>query len=305
MTPLENSLSFDLFCDQPHWLSRQSLIAGWMERLHWPCIDVVDDELMTRTRARSNAIELNNVFSTRFDENNLERDLHRCLNILHAEATDTRWYLGTHDPSARISEQLAALGFDDVQRLWVMAKELKQLRSLKQPENSDNRRMNIDRVRNESTLKQWMSVFAEIYNFSSHLEADWLDMLLSIGFSENTAWRHYYCRVEGKIVGVASALWTDQVTHIEGLGVHRKYRRLNVGANLLHRIMGDAYKAGYEVLIAHCDDTAKDFYVQQQFESFGAIDCVSVPSDAYKPARYRAPGSNPKQPIKNSLRMLG
>ena len=287
-------LSFEEFSERGEWLGQQSLIAGWLERLKWPLLEVVDDELMTRTRSTSKFPEFNNVFSTRINHENLARDVGRCVETLAEDGVPTRWYLSGRAGNSTVTEQLTQLGFEDFERYFVMATKLGNIEgeltevsaSALQAQSEELtgtrfRDTDFGLVSDEATLKQWTETLANILGYSKALEADWLDMLLCGGFGAERTWRQYFCKQNGEIVGVLSAFWTEQLVSIEAIGVLRRYRNHNFGSRLLSFALEDASSAGYDVVTAFPADYQRDFFKKNLFEKFGALDCVAIePSEA-------------------------
>lgn len=278
MIASKSTLSFQEFSERGEWLGQQSFIAGWLERLNWPALDVVDDELMTRTRSTSKFPEFNNVFTTRINEANLARDVGRCLETLAEDGAPTRWYLSGQTGNTTIAEQLTQLGFDDLERYTIMATNL-SVAGNRAPRRSNSVASVdpvFDLVRDEASLKKWTETLAKILGYSKALEAEWLDMLLCGGFETDRPWRQYYCKQDGEIVGVLSAFWTEQLVSIEAIGVLRRYRSNNLGSRLLQFALNDALYAGYNVVTAFPADYQHGFFQKNLFQKFGAIDCVAI-----------------------------
>lgn len=278
------TLSFEEFSKRGEWFGQQSLIAGWLERLKWPALDVIDDELMTRTRSTSRFSEFNKVFSTRIAESHLSRDIGRCLETLAEEGVPTNWYLSGHSTNTVIAEQLTALGFDEFKRYNIMARKLSTAVNGKndssfgdaQIEQTTSTATTFDIVSDEATLKKWTAALAKVSGYSKALEDDWLDMLLSGGFDADRAWRQYYCKQEGEIVGILSVFWTEQMVSIEKVGVLATHRNHRLGSRLLGFALADALAAGYHVATAYPAGYQQDFFRQNLFENFGALDCVAI-----------------------------
>lgn len=309
MNAIKNALSFQEFSERGEWLGQQSFIAGWLERLNWPALDVVDDELMTRTRSTSKFPEFNNVFTTRINKENLERDVERCLETLAEEGAPTRWYLSGESGNTTVAEQLTQLGFDDLERYTIMATNLGLVeneqaeahepnpatsrRSASQPRSYESQEPAFDLVQDESTLKKWTETLAKILGYSKALETDWLDMLLCGGFKTDRPWRQYYCKQDGEIVGVLSAFWTEQLVSIEAIGVVRRYRGNSLGSRLLQFALDDALCAGYSVVAAFPADYQHGFFHKNLFQKFGAIDCVAIGASQLTAKKLAGPQASP------------
>ena len=293
MHTTKDILSFEEFCERGEWLGQQSFIAGWLERAKWPSLEVIDDELMTRTRSTSKFPEFNNVFTTRISREHLARDVGRCVERLAEDGVPTRWYLRGHAGNTTVAEQLTQLGFEDFERYSVMATKLRidgrlaaisatglGPRSEKLPQTTPKDKV-FGLVSDEATLKQWTGTLANILGYSKALETDWLDMLLCGGLGTERPWRQYFCKQDGEIVGVLSAFWTEQLVSIEAIGVLRRFRGRNLGSRLLNCALEDAINAGYEVVTAFPADYQHDFFKKNLFKKFGSIDCIAIePSEA-------------------------
>ena len=297
MTPTKQKISFADFSRQATWLGQQIFISLWSERLRWSGLEIVDDELMTRTRSPNPHRELHNILVTRIRQSTLSRDLDRCLAILAAEAQPTRWFLNAQNQESEITEQLIARGFDDFTSFSILASDLSVTSSLHDELETPTSRDGIIELNDEHGLKQWVHVLGSTHDFSTDFGHTWLDMLVSCGIGGQIPWRYYLCYADGLPVGALSALWTEQVATIEVLGVKKAYRKHGIGSALITRALNDAKQAGYEVAVSCPIEAAQDIYAHYGFTKLSSIDCVTI--DSAQAERYKNTNATERSAQKN------
>ena len=279
MTRPEQKLPFNDFLEQADWLSRQLVVAMWSERLRWSGLEIIDDELMTRTRSTEIHGEFNNILLTRIRQTTFDADLDRCLEILAAEAKPTRWFLSKQNAESEITEQLIARGFDECSSFAIVATDLNAEKNLQWRSIGNAEGGAVTKIDNALELKQYANILARTYDFSTSFANSWFDMLLSCGVGPHLPWRYYLYRVNGLPVGMLGALWTDQVVAIEVMSVLPEYRKRRIGSALVYAALFDAQQAGYEVAVAYPTSSAQGLYRRYGFTDVGGIDCVTIGSD--------------------------
>ena len=279
MTCPEQKLTFDNFLEQAEWLSRQIVVAMWSERLRWAGLEIIDDELMTRTRSTEIHGEFNNILLTRIRPSTFDADLDRCLEILAAEAKPTRWFLSTQNPESEITEHLIARGFDECSSFAIVATDLSAEKNSKWLTMGDGTEQSVSEICDALELKQYANILAQTYDFSTTFANSWFDMLLSCGVGPHLPWRYYLYRHNGQPVGMLGALWSDQVIAIEVMSVLPEFRKQRIGSALVFAALLDAQRAGYEVAIAYPTKSAQGLYRRYGFADVGGIDCVTIGSD--------------------------
>ncbi|MEM7467137.1 MAG: GNAT family N-acetyltransferase [Pseudomonadota bacterium] len=304
MTPRNQPLTFQEFSPQAAWLGQQLGIAIWSERLHWSGLEMVDDELMTRTRSSVAHRAFYNVLSTRLRRSKLESDVDRCLAILGAETQASRWFLNAQTYESEITEHLVGRGYESFASVSIMATNVANNQKHAWCEMQSDVCDYVSAIENAQQLNDCCQVITQTGDFSSDFAEAWLDMMLACGFSKTDPWRIYACDIDGVTAGALCALWTDQVVLIEALSVLHAYRRKNVGSALLFRALADARRAGYQVVMAYPMAGAKQIYDRYEFGDFGSIDCVTVGEQETTVMEEANPTFTPPKPFEHDRQDL-
>ena len=307
MTPMKKPLTFADFNKRACWLGQQLSIALWSERLRWSGLEIIDDELMTRTRSNIPHHELHNVLATRISRTSLGRDLDRCLTILASEPQPSRWFLNAHNQESEITEQLIARGFDNSTSFSIVATDIELSNGPSAWQNMAHETHTVSQLASGAELKSWVEVLAGTYEFSTDLPNTWLDMLLACGTGHDQPWRYYLCYVDKKPVGALSALWTDQVMTIEVVCVLPKHQGCGVGPALIYQALSDAQNAGYKVAAACPLSEIKGVYEHYGFSRVGAIDCVTTKTEQLAAYKHDAGLGMPDQavaPKQSGMRLI-
>jgi GNAT superfamily N-acetyltransferase len=188
------------------------------------------------------------------------RDKLRALNLpgcWHVDATST---------PRDLPERLRRHGFTGGGEP-VMACPLDALPEVAAPDG-----LSVERVRGEAELRALADVLAAGFG-EGEVEARWAESVWAkIGFADDTPWRHYLARLEGRPVGCASLfVHPCDVGGIYFVCTHPDYRRRGIGAAVTMAAMRGARDLGCRLAVLGTSDQGRPVYERLGFRLVGSV----------------------------------
>src|SRR5687768_16077241 len=186
------------------------------------------------------------------------------VDRLRALSLPVCWHVGATSRPADLPERLRRHGFTGGGEP-AMACPLAGL-----PEVAVPAGLTVERVRDESTLRALAGVLAAGFG-EGEVEARWAESVWArIGFADETPWRHYLARLDGRPVGCASLfVHPPDVGGVYFVCTHPEHRRRGIGAAVTLAAMRGARELGCRLAVLGTSDMGRPVYERLGFRYVG------------------------------------
>jgi GNAT superfamily N-acetyltransferase len=173
------------------------------------------------------------------------------------------WWVGPSTEPRNLGKYLEDSGLDHAGELSGMAIDLDALLAHLSPPPE----LSIDPVRDEETLKVWLSALATGYELPDAAVRGLFDYFRSSGFGPDAPVRNYLGRWKGQPVASSSLFFGGGVAGVY-VTVVPEFRKQGIGAAMTLVPLRVARAAGYRVGITHVPDYRLGFHRKLGFKPY-------------------------------------
>lgn len=218
---------------------------------------------------------LNGIFRARIPEENPQAAIDAVLSDFLSERIPMMWWVGPSTEPRNLGKYLEDSGLDHAGELSGMAIDLDALLAHLSPPPE----LSIDPVRDEETLKVWLTALATGYELPDAAVRGLFDYFRSSGFGPDAPVRNYLGRWKGEPVASSSLFFGGGVAGVY-VTVVPEFRKQGIGAAMTLVPLRVARAAGYRVGITHVPDYRLGFHRKLGFKPYCSFSTYVLRSPA-------------------------
>jgi len=185
----------------------------------------------------------NGVTMARFTSDDLDQQIEKCLEPFRKNNTPLTWWVGPLSEPGNLGQALQKHGFHYLRNMQGMAVDLGELEKV----GLSDLEYTFEPVRSRENLETWLPLFMETFGIPARDGSLLFDIFSRLSFLTNSAWRHYYMRIEDKVVATSTLFLSGNVAGLYNIAVHPDYRRLGLGSTITQLTFEQAKQLGYSL----------------------------------------------------------
>jgi len=221
---------------------------------------------------------LNGIFRAHIPEEDPRAAIDAVLSDFLSERIPVMWWVGPSTEPRNLGTYLESCGLDHAGELSGMAIDLEVLLGHLSPPPE----LSIEPVRDEDTLRVWLTAFAAGYEMPEAAIRGLFDYFRSVGFGPNPLVRNYLGRWQGEPVASSSLFFGAGVAGVY-VTVVPEFRKQGIGAAMTLVPLRVARAAGYRVGVTHVPDYRLGFHRKLGFKPYCTL-------STYVPRALARPG---------------
>lgn len=185
-----------------------------------------------------------------------------------AKGVPLLWWTGPATEPADLAMRLMTRGFRREGHHPGMAVDLRTLRE----DRPTPATFTIERVRDETALRQALTILRESFGFAPGAIDAWRRFLVKADFANDPAQRHYLGWLDGEPVATSAVIFEAGVAGIYNVTTLPGARRQGIGAAMTVKPLLEARDAGYRVGVLHSTKMGLSLYQVLGFVEYCKID---------------------------------
>ncbi|MDB5081037.1 MAG: N-acetyltransferase [Chloroflexi bacterium] len=211
----------------------------------------------------------NGVVDTRFEPDNLNRQVEQILNHFRQRSLPMSWNIGPGTRPAALGKALTAHGLSHENDEPGMALDLL---NMNEPEQSPAN-FTVEPVLDRATLQEWAAVWLE--DVPDPVAEHCREVLFALGISPGRPWRYYLGRVKGKPVATIQLFYAAGVVSAQHVATLRKAQGAGFGTALTVQALREAREQGYRVAVLTATPQGIPMYRKIGFRTYASISSYS------------------------------
>lgn len=206
--------------------------------------------------------QLNYVFGTDLPPEETVATIERLQAHFQERRLPVCWWIGPGSRDAAQGRHLEEHGWFRLDTVPGMAIDLSRDSNVLPAPSA----LTIERVENEATLKEWMSLLALCFEMSNDAVQGCLRVWSALCFSPHPRLHSYLARLEGEPVATANLFLGSRVAGIYSVCTHPDVRGKGIGAAITLAPLREARAHGYHVSILHATPMGFPVYRRLGFQ---------------------------------------
>lgn len=261
------SILHDLDADGMMHAIDDNAVGFYIYQGNSPLIHLDQSEVLVRVMSDIKFPIGNTIARSRFTGNKqaIQAEIANALNPFRSHDIPMAWIIGPYTEPPDLDGYLAEEGLFRSPNIPGMAAPIEDLKTIHPLEET----IKIQRVKTESDLKLWSSVFDSVFGLPEFASKFWFDSLLSLGLDETNPLQHYIAVDKDEVVGTSSLLLWGGVAGIYNVATIQSMRNQGIGSALSLSPLQDAKTLGYQIGVLQSSDMAVGLYRKLGFKEYG------------------------------------
>jgi ribosomal protein S18 acetylase RimI-like enzyme len=197
-------------------------------------------------------------------EEDIDARIDEVLDGFAGRGVPFMWTVGPFDRPADLGERLESRGLSRVEEMPGMAVDLTAIKE----GGSSSSAPAVERVGDEGALRECIEVQRVGFEMPGFASEVLFDVCAAAGLGEESPWRFYVCRPEGKAVAASTLAMAGGVAGIYSVATLTEARRQGLGAAVTLAALREARELGYRIGVLQSSAMGYGVYRRLGFEQY-------------------------------------